>query len=370
MTADRRSRDPANAPADGAPVWVLAGHRAGDRGQVLALARALGIAYEIRQLRFNPLHVLPNVVQGARLSSLARGSRPGIAPPWPKLVIGSGRRSVPVARWIREQSGGRTRLVQVGRPRAPLHLFDLVVTTPQYGLPDRPNVEHLLLPIQEPQARIAPQEQALWADAIAALPQPRIAVLAGGGSPPFRFGASEAADLGRRVSRLAERHGGSLLVTTSPRTGAAATAALRKAVSAPALVHVWEPGGSNPYQVFLDAADAIVVTGDSISMLAEACRTGRPVMIAEPRTSAAATALLAAGASFDRLWGRLADAGLLARPRDIRRVLDAVVDEGLAHWFREDRSIPPAGESRRLGRDMARVVARVRALVETPSQAG
>ena len=35
--------------------------------------------------------------------------------PWPDLVIATGRRTAPIASWIRKQSGGLTRTVQMGR---------------------------------------------------------------------------------------------------------------------------------------------------------------------------------------------------------------------------------------------------------------
>ena len=38
-----------------------------------------------------------------------------LRPPWPDVVISTGWRTVPITRWIAEQSGGRTRTVQMGR---------------------------------------------------------------------------------------------------------------------------------------------------------------------------------------------------------------------------------------------------------------
>jgi mitochondrial fission protein ELM1 len=41
----------------------------------------------------------------------------------------------------------------------------------------------------------------------------------------------------------------------------------------------WESGEVNPYLGLLALADAIVVTSDSVSMVSEACATGRPVHV-------------------------------------------------------------------------------------------
>src|SRR5262249_53891721 len=73
-----------------------------------------------------------------------------------------------------------------------------------------------------------------------------------------------------------------LLVTTSRRTHPLAADALRAALSVPVYFHRWSPDGKNPYLALLAIADFIVVTGDSISMCAEACAAGKPVYIYAP----------------------------------------------------------------------------------------
>ena len=116
-------------------IWVLQTARAGDNAQVLEIARRLGGSLVVKKVAFNTLHNLPNWMSGASLTSLATEARGQFDAPWPDLVIAAGKRTVPVVRWIRFASGGRTKLVQIGRPRAALKDFDLVISTPQYGLP-------------------------------------------------------------------------------------------------------------------------------------------------------------------------------------------------------------------------------------------
>ncbi|MBT5646243.1 MAG: hypothetical protein HOJ41_00140, partial [Rhodospirillaceae bacterium] len=43
----------------------------------------------------------------------------------------------------------------------------------------------------------------------------------------------------------------------------------------------WDGSGDNPYFGLLGLADAIVVTADSVSMVSEACATGKPVHVIE-----------------------------------------------------------------------------------------
>ena len=131
-------RASAAAPAIAAPrVWVMMGHKAGDNSQILALAEALGWPFEIKRLTYRPTELLTNLLAPLTLLGIVRRSRAPLAPPWPDLIISAGRRNEPPCRWIQARAGKRVRLVHCGRPWAALENFDLVVTTPQYRLPQR-----------------------------------------------------------------------------------------------------------------------------------------------------------------------------------------------------------------------------------------
>ena len=69
-----------------------------------------------------------------------------------------------------------------------------------------------------------------------------------------------------------------LLVTASRRTGAANLAILREELSLPG-IYFWDGSGENPYHAFLAAADAFLVSVDSVNMVFEACFTGKPVYV-------------------------------------------------------------------------------------------
>jgi uncharacterized protein len=331
-------------------VWVLTGPRLGDAQQVRALARALGWPWEEKRLSYGALHHLPNLVLGATTASVARKRSDALSPPWPDLIIGCGKRSVPVARWVQKQSGGQTRLVFLGRPWAPLHWFDLVITTPQYGLPLRDNVYVNTLPLNRPGAEHLDDDVPVWKNRLAELPKPWIGVLVGGGTYPFRFGAGEARDLARQAGTLARRTGGSLLITTSPRTDPGAVSALFEAVDVPAYRHRWgDEDTGNPLPAFLALCERFIVTGDSASMLADAATTGRPVAIAPlPRRLRRlaglgrwlGSALLGLeGRSHrgtprqqnrrQRLYDRFVDLGLVQTLRDIDRLQAPLIRRGI-----------------------------------------
>jgi hypothetical protein len=263
-------------------VWVLLGSKAGGNGQLTSLADALGWPYETKQLVYNPLSRCPNLLLGASLISLNRRTSSPLTAPWPDLVIAASRRSVPVARWIKKQSEGRSRLVHLLHTQAPLDLFDLIITTPQYCLPVRPNVLHNTAALN----RIAPERLAVaasqWRARFAEFPRPYTALLVGGDSSTYQLDSVTAATLGRQASAHVSASGGSLLVSTSPRTSAPAAEALFSTIDCPAYCYRWRPNDpENPYLAYLALADGFIVTVDSASQVVEACLMDKPVCIFE-----------------------------------------------------------------------------------------
>jgi mitochondrial fission protein ELM1 len=153
-----------------------------------------------------------------------------------------------------------------------------------------------------------------WANVWAVWPR-RACVLVGGATKARGFSAARAARLGRSLSALSAELGGSLVLTTSRRTGRAAEDALIAELPPEAWVYRWGDAGENPYFGLLAWADVAVVTGDSMSMVSEACGTARPVLINAPaeETSAKHARLHAELVARRRVLMLEGDAGAIAR---------------------------------------------------------
>jgi mitochondrial fission protein ELM1 len=262
-------------------VWLLFGERRGDNAQVQALARMLGWPFQVKQLRWVPDYDIEPREAGISLAGLDRAASDPLEGPWPDIVVGIGYRSAPVSRWIQQQGGGKALNVRLGRPRTELSPYDLIITTPQYGLPAAANVRELPLPlvaIDEAQLAAA---RARWLPQLAALPHPRIAVLLGGPTQHMAFDDKVAAEIAAKLQAFAAKSGGALLITTSPRSPGNLPAILARSISAPHFLHAWKPDADNPYLALLAEADQVVVTGDSISMAADVAAFGKPLLIYE-----------------------------------------------------------------------------------------
>src|SRR6185436_9461478 len=99
----------------------------GDNIQVRTIGDALPWPCEERRLVVRPRYRLGKPFVRASLHHVDPARSDRLDPPWPDLLITSGRRMLNVALWIKKRSGGRTRIVIVGRPRRYLGRCDLVV---------------------------------------------------------------------------------------------------------------------------------------------------------------------------------------------------------------------------------------------------
>lgn len=355
-------------PQKGQPrVWILQSPHSGDNTQLRALAGALGWPVEVKKLRYKGHEGLLRLASLATLAGVDLAASSPLVAPWPDLVICSGRGAEAVAFWLRRRNPA-LRIVFVGTPWSPLNRFDLVITTPQYRLPKAANVLHNLLPVHDVTPQRLADEAARWHDRLAHLPRPFTAVLVGGASGPYRFPPQAAARLGREASALAKQDGGSLLVTTSARTGAAATEALAAAIDVPSFLYRWQPDApDNPFHAFLGLATRIIVTADSISMIAEAASTGKPVLLFDIEEGP--YAMREAPERHRIAWrGRSVDATLFrllinhAPPRfsrDLRVVHRQLVASGAVQWLGDP---PPTRQPAPPEDGLARAVARIRAL--------
>ena len=302
-------------------IWILEGEKTGDNTQLAELASRCTARVKIMRLQYNVLHHLPNFVAGASIRSVTGGIISELIPPWPDLVLAAGKRSVPVARWIRKASGGHAHIVQIGRPRAPLDDFDLVVSTPQYGLPPHPRLAEMDLPFAVAKV-VGSVERERWRSAWQHLPRPLNVVAVGAGKFPMSLPSSALRRLGKAASAAAA--GGSLLIIMSPRSATDAHLTIAREVTVPHCCYPWVPEGDNPYQAALALADRFVVTSDSVSMISEGLSTGKPVSLFMLPVS---PLQIRWNAQYG-LAAWLARKGILQPPRDIAQISRKLLARG------------------------------------------
>ena len=248
-------------------------------GLAEAVQRLFSSSITIKRVRWrNAFDKLPSALKARwMLDPSSDPVEPGPGEAWPDLWIATGRATLPLSVTVRARSGSKTFVVQTQDPRWRNAAYDLVVTPAHDGL-SGPNVLSITgSPHRVTTDRLA--EGAVdFADRLGPLPGTRVAVLIGGRSRAFDLTEVHAADLADRIAAAVEAAGGSLMLTFSRRTPAAARAVMTERLKhLPGLI--WDGEGPNPYFAFLNFADHILVTEDSANMAAEAASTGTPVHI-------------------------------------------------------------------------------------------
>ena len=161
--------------------WVLTDGKAGDEVQCLGVAEELGLTPQVR--RVAPRAPFVWLMPWGPIDPREAPARPGspIAPPFPDILIASGRRAVPYLRAVKRASGGRTFTAFLKDPRTGTGAADFI-WVPQHDKLRGPNV---LATLTSPH-RISPKRLADAAGSlppeIAGLPKPRVALLVGGDS--------------------------------------------------------------------------------------------------------------------------------------------------------------------------------------------
>ncbi|MSP50347.1 MAG: hypothetical protein EXQ95_13610 [Alphaproteobacteria bacterium] len=266
---------PARVDPAGLSAWVISDGTVGMEIQSLGLARAIGVEPVVKRVRPGlPWRVLPARAWVFPFLALGPGSD-SLTPPWPDLVVGTGRIAAALSAAIRKASGGRTFSVQMQDPRLPPDRFDLIVV-PEHDGYTAPNAVSTLGSMHRVTAERLDEVRATWAPRFAHLKRPLVMVIVGGSNRRYRLDVDAATELGRQLRPLADDHG--LAVTPSRRTGKEQEAAIARALAGTD-AYIWDGVSENPYLGLLSLADAIVVTPDSTNMATEALATGRPVHV-------------------------------------------------------------------------------------------
>lgn len=265
-------------------VWILLDNRIGSRHQAEGVAHYLDTTkFNIieKEIEYNKWSALPNFLRGRTLIGTTEKTKQELKNSFPEIVISSSRRTAPIARWIKKQSP-QTKLFQllhIGKtgikdfsllfvPEHDKHKFksDNIIYT--IGSPHFITDEKLATAKQE------------WDEQFSHLPKPITALIIGGSIKKHPFSLENAKQLALATKELKEKEGGSLLITTSRRTGLEAQNIIMTILKdIPNYAYLWGNKGKNPYLGFLACADNLIVTGDSVSMCCEATATQKPLRI-------------------------------------------------------------------------------------------
>ncbi len=262
-------------------IWILADDRAGNVNQLLGIASALNEDVVRKDIRYTKWVKLPNLLRGASLIGITKESQAMLNAPWPDVVLSAGRRSFPVARWIKHKSGGQTKIVQVMNPGSVGFKEADLIVLPAHD--EYHGYDKNVLRVSGAAHAITPErlekERLYWEGKLGHYPSPRLSLIVGGATKDKPFTADMAHQLVDEVLNLNPK---SILVTTSRRTPTEVINVLKNRLPQDCFFYQYGDKMENPYFGLLALADTIVVTGDSISMCSECCGTQARVYIFAP----------------------------------------------------------------------------------------
>ncbi|XP_052173388.1 mitochondrial fission protein ELM1-like isoform X8 [Diospyros lotus] len=218
----------------------------------------------------------------------------------PVLVVASGRDTISVASSIRQLAPECVFVIQIQHPRSGLNRFDLVITPCHDYFPLTPQgqeqipwlLRRWITPRELPERHVVLTVGALhqadssalqvaasaWHDELATLPRPLLVVNIGGPTSHCQYGADLAKQLIVGLENVLWSCG-SLRISFSRRTPTKVSDIILEEFGNHPKVYIWDGKDPNPHMGHLAWADAFIITADSVSMLSEACSTGKPVYV-------------------------------------------------------------------------------------------
>lgn len=282
--------------------WVVTDGKTGTENQCLGLAAAMGLRPVVKRVQLRaPWRWVTPYLRGLEKFAFSTAGD-SITPPFPDILIASGRRALPASFYIKK-ANPKTFVIQLQDPHCAPHLFDLLIV-PEHDRVRGPNVLTTLGALHRVTPEVLQFEANKWRGLWAELPAPYVSVLVGGPNAIYEFDETTAATLVRDLRALLQNYRGSLLITCSRRTPLALQQTIRQELANAGpyakRAWLWDNTGANPYFGMLGVAEHIVVTADSVSMISEAATSGKPIHI---------IGLKGGSPKFNRFYQALSDHG-------------------------------------------------------------
>ncbi len=288
-------------------IWMLGSGKMGHEANCNGIIAALGLQAETRPVR--PRKIFDLLAPWGPIDWKDRPDQAGscLAPPFPDIAIAAGRVTVPYLRYLKSASKGRTFTIFMQDPRTGTGAAD-VIWVPAH---DRLRGENVIVTLTSPhplRPKVLASSRANPDPRLSRLKGQRLAMILGGPSGDYEFGPQDHQALANIAASCLHK-GYALMVTPSRRTPPDCLSVIRQSLAAAGATQetcfIWDGEGDNPYIPMLAMAEVIIVTGDSVNMVGEACASGRPVHVYQPsgghsKTFGFVEALIKAG--YVRPW--------------------------------------------------------------------
>lgn len=265
-------------------ILILADEKVGTYSQSIALAKESGLDYEIIFLEYNFLKVLPNLFFSESLIRLKKTSTEKLSSLnyAPKYIISAGRKTAPIALFLKKKYNFLTKVIQIMRPEISLKKFDFVIV-PEHDEPKVPYPKNLILSIGALTKIERNNDQKIYEkfhNQFKNFQKPIIALLLGGSTKKTQFLLKSAQELINQVLIIKKNMNATLIIVNSRRTDIEINNFIKKINEENLVFFDYnEIKESNPFGLIINVADFFIISGDSVSMISQCCSTGKSVFI-------------------------------------------------------------------------------------------
>lgn len=261
-------------------ILVIKDTKVGTYKQALALAEFIGKPYEEINLEYNILGKLPNSLLASNIIHIKNNIKSIINLPFPKIIISCGRKTLPVAKYLKKQT--QAKIIHIMWPGNYDSMIDLLIT------PKHDNIKEKIdgiIPTIGGLSSVTPTKiNFIYEQNKRYLPPLKdniIGLLIGGNQKKLEFTKENVKELINKINDLAEKYNSSILYTTSRRTPKEIVNYIKNNIL-PSAIDIEQLGLNESYLTLLGTAKYFIVTGDSVSMCSEIAATGKSLYIFAP----------------------------------------------------------------------------------------
>ncbi|HFD12498.1 MAG TPA: nucleoside-diphosphate sugar epimerase [Crenotrichaceae bacterium] len=261
-------------------IWLVLGDKRGDNAQVEIVEQALPWPCIRKHVQVKDKFTVKKPQVKPTIDHINLELSDSLQAPWPDIILTVGRRPSMVALWVKQQSAGLTRVILFGKPSSGVDDYDLIITSSEILMPPVSNVLTIDYPLMRVDTEAIETASKSWQSELSRYPKPLVAIMLGGPTKPYVYDQDTVQNIVIKTRQIIDQENGTPYLVTSRRTPDEFIHSLREQLPQGCELYQWNnQTEKNPYKALLGQADGFIVTEDSISMIIEIAKRGKPLAL-------------------------------------------------------------------------------------------
>ena len=250
--------------------WILSDNLVGHEKQSISLAEKLNINYKLIKIK------KVNFIKRNLSNFFNLQKKNFFKPPYPKIIISCGKNTAYYSKMIKQKTKNKIFSIFIQKPPINLNNFDVVIS-PKHDKCKGLNVIETQGALTKINLKYIKNVNKTKKPSI--LKQNFITVLIGGNSRHHKITKPILDKIIKNLKSIEEQKKIRIFILVSRRTGKKDYLYLKKNLISKNFIFVLPNSKKVSYLNAISFAKAIIVTSDSVSMVTEACSTGKPTYI-------------------------------------------------------------------------------------------